>query len=495
MIGKIKLDRTSEYEPYTYDFSFDIGNIDYCVSINIDLDQDFLTLTSTPGDMINAINNYIEFLQSSPNEESIILIEELKKAKENPMKYIKEAEYVQFNFENDETLDYLKRNPILKTKKLLLKPNFDFDSNFVEEIKDKFKDYLDNLYFELPGNTNYISFKEYEATLKTLDKMAEEIKQYDFSPLEQIMYAYDITKNRVYQKEGKDEDLSVSRDLSSSLLGDKIVCLGYARIFNTLLYKLGIESNEVILISEPTGHARSEIYIKDEKYGIDGVYYFDPTWDSKRKDNETEHLFTYRFFARTRREMERMERKEYINKLFPYYYTTMDLDFEEQYLDGGIENVDEDLVRSLNYMSRIIRHESLLKPLQLIKDAPLYDQIDLDETVSEATKLIEYFEKPIYADTLIKVLYNIKKQQYYKHPDKYPFEIDSFYQTVFSSNWAFEPTAEQRLLSCIFGEETNTKPTPQGFKNYNDKHQLDKNIEQIKLAKTLRKVLENKQKK
>lgn len=497
MIGKIRLEPINDFELYNYDISFEIGSVDYCINIKTNLDQDFLTLSSSTKDLIDFIDNHIEYLQTNHSEDPdhLLILEQLLEIKKDPIKYIKNATYIQFDFENEEVLDYLKNNPVLKDKKILLKQNFDFDSNYLKEIKDKFKDYLDNLYFELPGNTNYISFKEYEATLTTLDKMAEEIKQYNFSPLEQIMYAYDILKNRVYKKENKDEDYSVSRDLSSSLLGEKIVCLGYARIFNTLLYKLGINCNEVILTAHPTGHARSEIHIKDDKYGINGVYYFDPTWDSKRDENDQEHLYTYRFFARTRKEMEKLERRKYYNKLFPCYYQTMDLDFEEQYLSGGIEEVDKDLIRSLNYMSRIIYHESLFKPFQITPGAPLYNQIDLEKTMETATELIEYFDKPIYAETLIKVLYNVKKQLYYTNPEKHPFDINSFYKTVYISHWSFEPNAEQRLLSTILGEEINNPPTPKTFEKFNNEQQLDKNIEQVKLAKTLRKVLENKLKK
>ena len=497
MIGKIRLEPINEYEPFIYDINFDIGSVDYCITINMSLDQDFLTLTSTYGDLIEYIDGHIDYIRTNCDDdpEYILIIESLNEIKQDPMKYIKNAEYVQFDFENDEVLEYLKNNPALKDKKILLQPNFDFNTDSIKEIKEKFKEYLDNLYFELPGNTNYISFKEYEKTLTTLDKMAEEIKQYNFSPLEQIMYAYDMLKNRVYKKENKDEDYSVSRDLSSSLLGEKIVCLGYARIFNALLYKLGIDCNEVILNAEPVGHARSEIYIRDDKYGIDGVYYFDPTWDSKRKENDQEHLFSYRFFAKTRKEMDKIDRGKYRNKLFPYYSSTMDLDFEEQFLIGGIKTVDEDLIRSLNYMSRIINHESLLKPLQLVPGAPLYNKIDLEQTMEIATEIIEHFEKPLYAETLLKVLYNVKKQQYYSNPDKYPFDINAFYKTVYTSNWYFSPNAEQRLFSTIFGEELSNPPTPKNFKKFNDEHQLEKDIEQVKLAKTLRKVLENKTKK
>ena len=64
------------------------------------------------------------------------------------------------------------------------------------------------------------------------------INQIDKEMAELFNKRMECAKNiAIYKKENKDEDYSVSRDLSSSLLGEKIVCLGYARIFNTLLYR------------------------------------------------------------------------------------------------------------------------------------------------------------------------------------------------------------------------------------------------------------------
>ena len=37
------------------------------------------------------------------------------------------------------------------------------------------------------------------------------------------------------------------------------------------------------------GHDRVLVYIKDEKYGIDGMYFSDPTWDNELIDNSYAH--------------------------------------------------------------------------------------------------------------------------------------------------------------------------------------------------------------
>lgn len=491
MKGKIILGLNEEFEFYDYKISFDSDEIDYCIDINTDLNVDFETLITKPTDFDEAIDYDIEFYETNEYEDSEEMIQLLKKVKENKLQYLKEAEYIEFDFDNEEVFKYLEKNPILKTKKIILRQSFDLNNQPIEEIKQLFGKYTDNLYFKLPGNSNYISFNEYEDTMITLDIMAEEINKFEFSPLEKIVYAYDMIRNRIYQKEDSNEDYTISRDLSSSLLGKKIVCLGYARIFNALLEKIGIQSYEVFLDGVNRGHARCEIYVKDEKYGIDGVYYFDPTWDSKRKDDDNSYLLSYLFFAKTRKEMDKLDNGRYINKFFPYYSETMDIEFEDFFNEGGIENIPEELIKSINYMSRIIDHESLLKPMEIIPDAPMYGKIDKDKVISKITNLIEYFDQPLHADLLLKVLYNVRKQQYYQDPIIYPFSINDFYKIVVISDWKFEPSPEERLLSSIFGEEINEDPKRKIIQHTINNH-LDRDIAQIKLSKTLRKVLDKK---
>ena len=41
-------------------------------------------------------------------------------------------------------------------------------------------------------------------------------------------------------------------------------------------------------------------------------------------------------------------------------------------------------------------------------------------------ELTRYFNNPISADVLLEVLYNVRKQQYYYNPEKYPFDLNDF---------------------------------------------------------------------
>ena len=45
------------------------------------------------------------------------------------------------------------------------------------------------------------------------------------------MYAYDMVRDKIYAEVDENDDKMISRNLSTALLGDKIVCLGYANVF------------------------------------------------------------------------------------------------------------------------------------------------------------------------------------------------------------------------------------------------------------------------
>ena len=102
------------------------------------------------------------------------------------------------------------------------------------------------------------------------------------------------------------------------------------------------------------------------------------------------------------------------------------------------------------------------------------------------------FNNPISADILLKALYNVRKQQYYNDPEKYPFDLENLYKTVIDSNWVFKSNMSS-LLMAIYGPKISEKLISDTIKNldkFNKENELDKNIECIKLSKTLRKVLD-----
>ena len=139
-------------------------------------------------------------------------------------------------------------------------------------------------------------YLNYEKFLYELIKPAVEL-----SPYEKFLYAYNITKHyKQYKEVSEDDDKFKSRNLYKLLDNDEyMVCVGYANLLVDLLTKLGIESttygvgvdvgfDSVSAQSEYNdeaeskygGHSRVIVNLVDSKYGIDGIYQSDPTWDN-----------------------------------------------------------------------------------------------------------------------------------------------------------------------------------------------------------------------
>ena len=111
------------------------------------------------------------------------------------------------------------------------------------------------------------------------------------------MVAYEYVTNFAYN-EGGDVLHQETSHWIPVLEGDKIVCAGYASLLETLCNRI-FTQNEVKVFNQGlrvfhknenislVGHGNNTVFIKDDKYNIDGLFYADPCWDSintNRKD-------------------------------------------------------------------------------------------------------------------------------------------------------------------------------------------------------------------
>lgn len=227
----------------------------------------------------------------------------------------------------------------------------------------------------------------------------------------------------------------------------------------------------------------------------DGVYYFDPTWDSKKSENDNTYLFSYRYFAMTKVAMGLMDRGRLIDRIFPYFSDDIADEFEE-IIKEGLEKVPEEMIKSINYMSSLVYNKQLIDKFRLI----LYRQgitkslleVDTDKVIEELIPLVEYFNKPLSANILLKVLYNVRKQQYYTNPEKYPFGLNEFYKTIIESRWCFEMTGMQKSAYEIAKPKEKGRIISNQIVEYSQNTDLYRNIERVKFAKTLRRIYNNK---
>lgn len=200
----------------------------------------------------------------------------------------------------------------------------DSKNKFNEELFKRKIPY-ENIFIEI-GVQKY-PLKEYVEYEKMLYSFIEPAK--NLSPFEKYIYAYDIVKKFKKYKEHK-KDKMKARRIYDILNNNYMVCVAYSDLLGDLLDKLGIENMELHaevglqpykastqlkkkykekwkeidqqeknkLIDEQRNfipdswgaHSRRIVHIVDEKYGINGLYFSDPTWDNDLENNSYNHL-------------------------------------------------------------------------------------------------------------------------------------------------------------------------------------------------------------
>ena len=158
--------------------------------------------------------------------------------------------------------------------------NEDYDLSSLYKINKKVVINYDN---------DETTIEEFEAMRSTINYFKSLITAYPLSPIEQIVFAYDIIKS--FEYEDDEQDYRNSRALDKIVKTGKIVCVGYARFLKQVLSELGFKI-DVISVNAPhsdgsydqdDNHERNILRVDDDKYGIHGVFALDPTWDRNRK--------------------------------------------------------------------------------------------------------------------------------------------------------------------------------------------------------------------
>lgn len=156
----------------------------------------------------------------------------------------------------------------------------------IDKIDKFFKE--KKIEFSFSDMNNTFNIEDVKSASVQITDIANDIKKKNLSPLEALFAVYKRVTKPKYNHEGEDEESWKSRSIYSVLNGDKIVCVGYSELFKAIADELGIEEIKVflndVIVEKGEGetgrHSNVIVYVKDEKYGLDGYYYCDPTWDS-----------------------------------------------------------------------------------------------------------------------------------------------------------------------------------------------------------------------
>lgn len=146
----------------------------------------------------------------------------------------------------------------------------------------------ENVSFGFEDMAKTWTIDEAENANNQISEISSKIKQREFSPYEKLLSAYFTVTSRPYIAEDENDHYSQSRSIYGVLNSEKIVCVGFSELFKAIIEDVGDENiklfkNHVKVLDDDStaaeGHQNLIVYLKDEKYGIDGYFYLDPTWD------------------------------------------------------------------------------------------------------------------------------------------------------------------------------------------------------------------------
>ena len=470
--------------------------LDFGIKICIDNDYTLSNFLEDTDELEKGLTSEISICLNYDYEPLDGTIEDLIKYKNDPEKLINNIEWVRIAFSNTDVKEYIYSHPYLLTKKIILPCNLTVvDYRKASELLEEYAPIKDHIYVLMDNNDNYVKLEDAYNTILKIRTIAEDTLKLGMSPMEEIMYVYDQVRKRIYKQETEEEDNKISRDLTEVLNNDTIVCLGYANIFSAILNYLQI-NNKVVDLSRKdgyNGHSRNVAYIKDTKYDIDGVYYFDPTFDSQKENNTNKYINTYLHFAKTKKEMEVLDQNIYSDMHFEYYEDNITEEVKEIFDNGDYELLEKNnMVKSINYMSNLVLDKSIINRMNLLPYSPYYGKFDKEQIIAELDYVEDKFAKPITAETYLAILQNVRKLEYYQDEENYPYSIFDLYQVYRRSKWKLSKhyySPKERLLMVIFGEEfkrDSKDDIAEDFVNYVQiEQEVDKEIEQVKLTKTL----------
>jgi hypothetical protein len=234
------------------------------------------------------------------------------------------------------------------------------------------------------------------------------------------------------------------------------------------------------LIGNSSGHARNLMYLKDTKYGINGLYFFDPTFDCKH-DDENNFLFSYRFFCRTKEEIDKFTENNYYYKSYEY--------LDDRYLDELVDSIPDGYLDVQDIVS-FCKETKINHILELLGE----EKITISSyryTKNSLLKIIENIiikaDREINVDTFIKALYVVRRNQYYENPTKYLFDIDVLTDILVNSKFYSIDTPEKRLLAAIgIKKKLGIKELRDKVNVFFEDNNLELDMERVKLVRTLK---------
>lgn len=242
-----------------------------------------LSLNEDKDNVMQAISQYKK--QKKEQELSLEIQILVKDALKNPKQTIKMLE----TFFTDNSINPATCNICFNYRGIIPKNTLIKMQEFNKLINKKFRNDVKVLDY----NTLF-SLDEVLNACNSIYEYANICNKNKLSPAEALLYGYVFATTRIYKREEPEENVGWSRSIYGVLNSNNIVCAGYAELIynfikatyvdNILIYSNTTtserENNKII------GHRTLLVYLKDDKYGIDGYYLLDPTRDMVKENGK-----------------------------------------------------------------------------------------------------------------------------------------------------------------------------------------------------------------
>lgn len=261
----------------------------------------------------------------------------------------------QVYFKDDVDIDSIEK------VKLLLEglPNIDdakIEKYIMKDIDNHEKEKINNMsfinidtwnvaYSKEKNRYSITSLAKYRMVNEWIDRVIEEVNNPSFSLMDKVCSLYDKVKLLEYDSRAK------YGRIPEIICDGKANSYGYNLLFKELLYICDIPAKIEKFKIDDEDNFITMVVINDDKYEIDGVYFFDPSSDTISHDQYKNNLakrINYNFFAMT---MDKLKSLKYDVKYFGILKALSSVDeiefryyldnYRERNNDEEIENVEK----------------------------------------------------------------------------------------------------------------------------------------------------------
>lgn len=354
----------------------------------------------------------------------------------------------------------------------------------IESLKP-FKKYK-NVLVTFDDTAMYHPIEELENMYEVTNELVIRTIKHDFTPIEQMLYAYDLIRTNFAGSKTYEEKMNKILDLYN----DPSFCYSY--IYKKVLDRLGIKNalaSGVFYYDET--RAFNIAHVKDETYNIDGIYYFDIANNSKQRfdnsllDTPAENGFkdqvinNHLFFCKTKWLMTERGSLDH-----DYRFGDFDEDYVSVYdymlKKEGINGVFK-LRQVLNSVGQFIDGKNVIDSSKGIQT----DE-ELADIRSDTERYAELFGKAIDAEDFLEILFNVRKEQYIENKALFPLTLEDLRMCMYQCHFAFSNMVPEFSEEQEYEQEDIDETLLESFENNFEESvnnaKIEERIKQLKLT-------------